>query len=60
MERAALTGDGDAVVTLASMYELGDSELGFEEDPTVANCLVAAERVPLATHGRRQDIRFGE
>jgi len=39
MEKAALTGHEDAIVTIASMYRQGDSFLGFPSEPEVADCL---------------------
>lgn len=41
-EQAALTGDEDAVVTLASMFGAGSAELGLEPNPKIQDCLLAA------------------
>lgn len=40
MEKAALTGDEDAVVSLAGMYNNGDPGLGFNPEPEVGTCLL--------------------
>ena len=40
MEKAALTGDEDAVVSLAGMYKNGDPNLGFNPEPEVGMCLL--------------------
>lgn len=40
VERAALTGNEDAIVTMASMYLVGDEELGYKPVVSVADCLL--------------------
>ncbi|MFQ6007205.1 MAG: hypothetical protein ACE5OQ_17085, partial [Woeseia sp.] len=40
MEKAALTGDEDAIVTLAGMFNNGDPRLGFNPEPEVGMCLL--------------------
>lgn len=39
-EKAALTGSEDAIVTLASMYAVGDDELRFPPDLRTQQCLL--------------------
>ena len=41
-ERAALTGDEDAIMNLASMYRYGDKELGIGPETDIADCLYDA------------------
>ena len=40
VERAALMGNEDAIDTLATMYSVGDEELGFGPDEEIADCLL--------------------
>ena len=39
-ERAALMGDEDAILTLATMYAVGSEGLGFGPELNVADCLL--------------------
>ncbi len=41
LQKAALTGDKSAIVTLGSVIEGGDEELGLEANVDVADCLLA-------------------
>jgi len=41
IERAALTGNEDAIVTLASLYLVGDDKIGYDPKLSVADCLLA-------------------
>ena len=50
MEKAALTGDEESVISLATMYDLGDSVLRFPEEPLVADCLRALTGGPKGTN----------
>ena len=53
-ERAALTGDEDAIMNLASMFEYGDAELGFGPEMDIADCLYNAtsKESPQISEGR--------
>ena len=53
-ERAALTGDEDAIMNLASMFRHGDKELGFGPETDIADCLYDAtsKESPKISEGR--------